>query len=98
MKKKFAFVLMGEDYSPEEHRACFETENMMTYIYTVQNFEQAKERVVCLQKQGFGAVELCGAFGREHAIELIELTGHQMVIGYVVDEPEQQELVKNFFA
>lgn len=98
MKKKFAFILMGEDYVPMNHQACFETEKMITYIYTVQNFQQAKEKVLTLKQQGFGAIELCGAFGREHALELIELTDKEMVIGYVVDEPEQKEMAKEFFA
>ncbi len=98
MKKKFAFLLMGEQYDPMVHRAVFETEKQITLIQTVRSFEEAHEKILELQKEGFGAVELCGAFGKEKAQRLTELTRHTMAIGYVVHEPELDELFQNFFS
>lgn len=96
-KSKYAFLLMGEDFTPEKHQAHFETEKSHTYIFTVQDFEQAKETVLRLQKDGFGALELCGAFGEERCRELIELTGNKIAIGYSVHLPFQDSLFDAFF-
>ena len=97
MKKKFAFILMGGHYNPSEHKAAFETEKQVTYIFTVQDYEEAKEKVKDLDGQGFGAVELCGAFGQEKAKELAQLTGNRIAIGYVVHDPEMDEAFLRFF-
>ena len=97
MKKKFAFLLMGNHYEPEHHQACFETEKQLTYIFTVKDFEAAKEKVGELAKQGFGAVELCGAFGEEKTRELIALTEGRIAMGFVTHFPEQDPLFMDFF-
>lgn len=95
--KKFAFILMGPAYNPEKHQCCFQKENSETHIYTVRNFDEAREKVIALYKDGYGAIELCGAFGKERAEEFTELTNHEVAIGYVVHEPELDDLFKNFF-
>lgn len=97
MKKKFAFILMGGHYIPISHYACFETEKQYTYIYTVRDYEEAKEKVCSLAEEGFGAIELCGAFGEEKTRELIELTGNRVAIGFVTHLEEQDELFVHFF-
>ncbi|MEL7602622.1 MAG: DUF6506 family protein [Bacillota bacterium] len=98
MKKKFAFILMGGHYKPEEHTACFETESGFTYIFTVRSFEEATEKILSLQREGFGAVELCGAFGEAYVQKAIELTHNTLAIGYVVHKPEQDSLFEKFFS
>ena len=95
--KKFAFILMGQHYDPSLHQAHFQTENQISSIFTVQDFEQAKEKVQKLWEEGYGAIEICGAFGKEKAEELTELTKHQVAIGYVVHNPELDELFAKFF-
>lgn len=97
MKKKFAFILMGEHYTPEEHQVCFETGKQLTYIYTVNCFEEAEKLVVRLAEEGFGAIELCGAFGPERTRKLDEMTGRRLAIGYVVHDPELDERFSLFF-
>lgn len=97
MKKKFAFMLMGGHYIPEVHNATFETEKQVTYIVTVRNFDEACEKIRELKADGVGVVELCGAFGEAGAQKLIELTGHELPIGYIVHQPEQDELFDLFF-
>lgn len=96
-KKKFAFLMMGTNHDPEKDHACFEGANRAAYICVVRNYEEAKVKVLELQKDGIGAIELCGAFGKEKAQELTELTGHQIAIGYVVHEPELDSVFAAFF-
>lgn len=95
--KKFAFILMGPSYDPEKHQCCFQKEGSETHIYTVRNFEEAKDKVKNLYNDGYGAIELCGAFGKERAAELTELTNHEVAIGYIVHEPELDDLFVKFF-
>ena len=97
MKKKFAFLLMGEHYDSARHHAQFETEKQTTYIYTVKNPEAAYEKVMELQGEGVGAIELCGAFGEEMTRKMIEITGGKIAIGCVIHLPEQDELFARFF-
>lgn len=95
--KKFAFILMGPDYNPHKDRAVFEKSGCSTYIFTVRNFAECRKLVFELQEDGFGAVELCGAFGKEKAAELADVTGGRMAIGYVVHDPEMDSLFESFF-
>jgi hypothetical protein len=97
MKKKFAFILMGGHYNPSEHQAAFETEKQVTYIFSVQNYEEAIAKVKELDAQGVGAIELCGAFGQEKAKELAEITENRIAIGYVTHDPEMDEAFLRFF-
>lgn len=95
--KKFAYIVMGPHYRPE-HKAVFETEGSETHILTARDFDEAKEHALWCSRQGFGVIELCGAFGERHAREIKELTGGEMGIGYVVNLPEQSELIGRFFS
>lgn len=98
MKKKYAFLLMGNHYNPDEHKATFETENQVSYIITVRNMEEAFEKLYFLKNEGVGAIELCGAFGEENAQEMIEMTDNKIAIGYVTNKPEQNNLFEEFFS
>ena len=97
--KKYAFLILSDRYVPEKHNVCFEeSEDLHTYIFTVRSFEEAREKVLQLGKEGFGAIELCGAFGKERAEELVDLTGHRIAIGYVVNDSRLDEAFKKFFS
>lgn len=98
MKKKFAFLLMGSHYNPEEHKACFETEKQISYIFTVKSFDEACDKLSFLESEGVGAIELCGAFSEENAQKMIELTHNKIAIGYVTHKSEQDNLFSNFFS
>lgn len=95
--KKFAFVLMGASFDTASHRADFETKGMLSSIRTVNDFDQAREMILELAEEGYGVIELCGAFGKERVDEYIALTGGKVGIGYVVNNPEQNELFQAFF-
>ena len=95
--KKFAYILMDPHNDPTINKAEFNTKSVNIYVYTVRNFEEAREKVVNLWQEGYGALELCGAFGRNRALELISLTKNEVAIGYVTNEPEQSKLIAKFW-
>jgi len=96
-KPKFAFLLMGPQYDREKHTACFEMDNKDTYILAVNNFEEACEKVEDLVEEGFGALELCGAFGEEKTRKLIEISNGKIAIGYVTHFTSEDEKFIEFF-
>ena len=97
MKKQYAFLLMGAHYDPAVHQCRFETERDIVLLRTVRNFEEAKITARELKALGVGAIEVCGAFGREKAGELAEATGNTIAIGYVMHDREQDGLFAKFF-
>ena len=96
-KPKFAFLLMGAKYDKEMHKACFEMDNKDTYIIAVNNFEEACEKVRQLVEEGFGALELCGAFGEEKTRELIKISEGKIAIGYVTHFSSEDDKFIKFF-
>ena len=94
--KLYAFIFMG-DYLPE-HTATFEHAGMRTSIYTVGSFEEAKPLVERLYKDGYGALELCGAFSKEMADAFMEMTNGDMAIGYMTHNPALDPAFDRFFA
>lgn len=97
MKKKFAFLLMGKCYNPEKHKAIFETDKQITYILTLNSWDMLDSLIDDLEKKGVGAIELCGAFGKERAEEIIKKTNSKIAVGYVVHNPELDLLFEKFF-
>ena len=97
MKRKFAFVLMGAEYTPSVHQALFETAGMDTLIRTARDYAEAKDTVLKLAGEDVGAIELCGAFGKARAQELERLTEGKVAIGYIVNEPSMAQAAKRFF-
>lgn len=97
MENKFAYILMGAHYTPEEHNAIFETKNQITYIYTVKNLDEAIEKSKKLKDDGIGVIELCGAFGKDGADKIIEATDNKVGIGYVVNNLKQESIFSDFF-
>ena len=56
---------MGKEFDTAKDTAVFETEHMISYIFTVTSFEEALKRAVACAEDGVGAIEVCGAFGKE---------------------------------
>ena len=88
---------MGAHYTPEEHKAVFETESQLTYICTIKNFSEMEEKIKYLMEEGVGAIELCGAFGKEKADEVVKVTGNRVAVGYIIHDPSLDPLFKKFF-
>ncbi len=98
MKKKLAFMIMGNQYNPDVHNACFETETDITYICTAQNFEEAYKKINELYQDGLQVLELCGAFGEDRAKEIRTLTNNEVAVGRVENFADQMHIIGDFFA
>lgn len=98
--KKYAYMIWGKPYNYQPEKDChsFSTPYQTTSIVTVNSFEEAVEKANALIADGYGTLELCGAFGKENADKLIEATGGRAAIGYVHYEPEQKKKVEAYFA
>ena len=96
--KKFAMMLMGSEYNTKKDYVVMQTESTETHIFTVNTPEQAVELAGQLAQQGFGAIEVCGAFGKELAERMFHATGERVSVGYVVCPQEQKELSDRFWS
>lgn len=92
--KKLACLIMGQNYDPKKHQAAFQTVWGTTYVFTVNNYEEAKAKVLSMIDEGFGAVELCGAFGEAKAAEIMELAQGRIAVGHVIYAGDQSELLR----
>lgn len=63
--KRYAMILMNPLFLPEKHTALFQTGNIENHILTVRNEEEALRKTKELLDEGFGVLEVCGAFERE---------------------------------
>ena len=97
MNKKFAFMLMG-DYLPDKDTAVFLHDGMETHIFTVRDLEEAKQTAKRLADEGYGVLELCGAFKEEGARLIRKAAGDALVVGYVVHFLEDDGKINAFFA
>lgn len=95
--KKYAFILLGPNYDPNKHQAEFKLKNNITSIFTVRNYEEAKQKALFCADNGYGVIELCGAFGKEKANEIIDLTENKLGVGFVIHLSNQDSLFSNFF-
>lgn len=96
-KKKFAMMMMDAQYDTKRDYAVFETEEVETHMITVNSPEQAVQMAKELAEQGFGAIEVCGAFGEELARKMYEATGNKVSVGYIVRPLDQKELSDRFW-
>lgn len=51
-----------------------------------------------LGEEGFGAIEVCGAFGEELAKKMYEATGCKVPVGYVTTPQDQFEKALAFWS
>ena len=96
--KKWAMVIMNAGYDPKKDAARLDTADKETHILTVRNPEEAVELAKELAKDGFGAIEVCGAFGEELANKMYEATGCTVPVGYVVTPEDQFEKALKFWS
>ena len=86
--KKWAMVIMNAGYDPEKDMARW-TWSRLRHILTVRNPEEAVALAKRLGEEGFGAIEVCGAFGEELAKKMYEATGCKVPVGYVTTPQDQ---------
>lgn len=97
-KKKWAMVIMNQGYDPDKDSARLDLEQVDTYILTVRNPEEAVELAKRLGEEGFGTIEVCGAFGEDLARRMYEATGCRVPVGYVTTPPDQFEKALAFWS
>jgi len=95
--KKYAFMIL-DGSRPGGEVGAYDNKTTHHHFFTVASFEEARETAVRLQQEGFGTLELCGAFSRWQALELMELTGNKLAIAYMVHEPVLDPVFQAFFA
>ena len=91
MSKKYAFLLMGKDFNPQRDHACFSAGGVDSYIITVRSPEEAVKKARELADEGFGALEVCGAFGENLAREMYQAADRRLTVSYVVCPKDQEE-------
>lgn len=96
--KKFAMMLMNPLFEPETHKAVFQTGNVENHIVTVRNEKEALEKTQVLVLEGFGVLEVCGAFEEKLVQKMLDITAGKLCIGRVVYSPEQIETLENYWS
>lgn len=92
---KFVYLIMGP-FDPKIDRKSI-GKNKNAEIIGVRNLEQAKE----ISKSLIGiadVIELCGAFEKEGAREIIDATDGKIPIGFVTHLDSQNDLFDKLFS
>ena len=97
-KQKWAFIVMNAEYDPDTQQARFDTSLREGHMLTVRNPQEAVALAKKLADEGFGAIEVCGAFGPKLAREMYEATGCRVPVSYVVAGEGQLEQVIAFWS
>ena len=96
--KKWAMVIMNAGYDPEKDMARLDLEQVETHILTVRNPDEAVALAKRLGEEGFGAIEVCGAFGEELPKKMYEAAGCKVPVGYVTTPQDQFEKALAFWS
>lgn len=92
---KFVYMIMGPFDSKIDRKAIGKNNN--AEIIGVKNLEEAKE----ISKSLMGiadVIELCGAFGKEGAREIIDATDGKIPVGFVTHLDFQDDLFDKLFS
>ena len=85
----FAFLILG-DFDPAHDRAAIGNGAVTTV--GVPSVEAACAVAAELKTQGVSCIELCGGFTEAGARRIIQATGGDVDVGFVVHLPEQDAL------
>ena len=92
---KFVYLIMGPFDSKVDRKAIGKNNN--AEIIGVKNLDQAKE--VCKSLIGLAdVIELCGAFEKEGAREIIDATNGKIPVGFVTHFDFQNDLFDELFS
>lgn len=95
---KFAYILMGKDFSEKKNVAHIMNQYNDATIFGVDNLEEACRLAKDLKAQNYECIELCGAFEESGARAVIEATDNQIAIGYSVHLESQDSLFNKVFS
>ena len=92
---KFAYLIMGAEFCPRHDSAAIHGGDAQ--IIGVASVDEACEEAVRLKQEGIDCIELCGAFGPEGAMRVVEAVQNSVPVGYAVHLPIQDELFGQVF-
>lgn len=93
--KKYAMLLMNPHFDVQKIR--LDADGIEHHLICVRSFEEAMQIVITLKEEGFGAIELCGAFGEEFAYQLFEACDKQIPVGYITYPQHQETMINQFW-
>ena len=95
--KKYAMMLMNPLFQPEQHNALFQTGNIKNHILTVRDEKEALTKVSDLIRDGFGVLEVCGAFSPDLVQVMRKAAGSRLCIGAVAYRPEDEAALEQYW-
>ena len=96
--KKFAMMLMNPLFQPEQHNALFQTGDIENHIFTVRDEKEALAKVSDLIRDGFGILEVCGAFSSDLVQAMRNAAGSRLCIGAVAYRPEDEAALEQYWS
>lgn len=93
--KKYAFLLMNPLFETEA--VYIQVPGIQHVIIPIQNEEETFLKVKQLVHEGFGVIEVCGAFGSDLAKRLYASIDGCIPIGYVAYEPQQEKAMEAYW-
>lgn len=97
MQKKFAYVLMSSPAENGNRVLIAESPEMLQIVARASSVENACLLAKELAEEGFGVIELCGAFGAEGAQKIKDYAGGNLGVAYVTRLPGQDDIFTSFF-
>ncbi|MEF9840655.1 MAG: DUF6506 family protein [Lachnospiraceae bacterium] len=95
---KFAYILMGKNFSQKENIAHIVNTYNDATIIGVDNIKDACQVVLQLKSEGYECIELCGAFGEAGANAILAATDNEIAIGYSTHFSSQDKLFDQIFS
>ncbi len=95
---KFAFIVKGPGYRPDEHRSTLDSGLFQTIIVGVSTLQQAGEIAVELRASGLQLLELCGGFSVTDAEFVQSLLDPDILVGVVQYSASQERKLTELFA
>ena len=92
---KFVYMILGLDFHSENDRAIIHGGDAQ--IIGVSSVDEACKEAVRLKQEGIDCIELCGAFGPEGAMRVIDAVQNSIPVGYAVHLPVQDDLFRKVF-
>ncbi|WP_316679514.1 DUF6506 family protein [Ralstonia chuxiongensis] len=80
---RYAFIVKGPDYFPEQHTSELRSPKFSTRVVGVSDYQTALLIAEQLIADGIQLIELCGGFTESEAVELQLSTGKKIPIGVV---------------
>ena len=94
---KFAFIVKGPGYRPDEHRSVLDSGLFQSTIVGVSTLQQAEEIALELRASGLQLLELCGGFSVADAEFVQSLLDPEIPVGVVQYSAAQERKLTELF-